>query len=418
MSKKSFSIIASVVVAATLAVAVYAVADLQLFPQQEVVLHSLPAEGLILDIGGGGEGIIGRLMGDRVVAVDLSREELHNAPPGNIKMVMDARELAFLDGSFHTATSFCTLMYIADRQDQQQVLEEVLRVLEPGGRFHIWDVVIPAEHEDGKTTAVYPMKVTLPDDTVRTAYGVAWPQEDHDLAYYSRLAALAGFEIGDRKQNDLVISLELVKPFPEPGQETAAAGHDHHGHSDEALIQLMPRHRVTLQELPVQGPVLDIGGGGEGVIGRLEEDRVLAIDISRPELELAPGSPVKAVMDALDMQLVDGSVANVTAFYTLMYFDAGDLDGLFQEVRRVMTTRGRFLIWDVTLQPCPEGKRIVAYPLTVELPQESIRTGYGTACPDSERGIATYKQLAESHGFTVVGESIEGSAFSLELEAS
>ncbi len=68
--------------------------------------------------------------------------------------------------------------------------------------------------------------------------------------------------------------------------------------------RFVPRHEVALQELPVEGPVLDIGGGGEGVIGRLEEDRVLAIDISKAELRAAPGSPVKAVMDALDMPVV------------------------------------------------------------------------------------------------------------------
>jgi ubiquinone/menaquinone biosynthesis C-methylase UbiE len=154
------------------------------------------------------------------------------------------------------------------------------------------------------------------------------------------------------------------------------------------------------------------------VIGRLEEDRVLAIDISRPELELAPGSPVKVVMDALDMPVVGGSVVNVTAFYTLMYFDTGHLDRLFEEVHRVVAGGGHFLVWDVTLQPCPKDKTIVAYPLTINLPQETIRTGYGTACPDSERSISTYKNLAVNHGFKVVREVVEGSAFFLELEAS
>ena len=76
MSKKLLITAGAVIVAATLTIAVWATADLQMFEMQDVVLHSCPGEGLILDIGGGGEGIIGRLMGDRVVAVDLSREEL------------------------------------------------------------------------------------------------------------------------------------------------------------------------------------------------------------------------------------------------------------------------------------------------------------------------------------------------------
>ena len=417
MGKKLLFTAGAIIVAATLTIAVWATADLQLFPMQDVVLHGCPGEGLILDIGGGGEGIIGRLMGDRVVAVDLSREELEGAPQGNIKMVMDARELAFLDNSFHTATSFCTLMYIDDREEQRQVLAEVLRVLKPGGRLFVWDVEVPARHKEGKTTAVFPLKISLPGDTVHTAYGVAWPEQPHDLSYYARLAALAGFEVADRKQNGLVISLELVKPYPDK-QEAAPAGDHHHGDSDESMLEFVPRHEVALEGLQVEGPVLDIGGGGEGVIGQLDEDRVLAIDISKPELENAPGSPVKAVMDALDMPVVSGSVPNVTAFYTLMYFRPDDLDRLFQEVRRVTADGGRFLVWDISKQQCPEGKTILVYPLTVTLPEKTIRTGYGTACPENERNISTYKELAGRHGFTVVREEVSEPGFFLELEAS
>ncbi len=41
-------------------------------PRLEVSLPNFSAEGLILDIGGGGEGVIGQLKGKQVVAVDLS----------------------------------------------------------------------------------------------------------------------------------------------------------------------------------------------------------------------------------------------------------------------------------------------------------------------------------------------------------
>ena len=76
------------------------------------------------------------------------------------------------------------------------------------------------------------------------------------------------------------------------------------------------------------------------------------------------------------------------------------------------------LVWDVSLQPCAEDKTLLVYPLTITLPRETIHTGYGTACPDSERTISTYKDLAERHGFTIVHEEVEGPAFFLELEAS
>ncbi len=69
---------------------------------------------------------------------------------------MDVRETAFDDNSFETATSFCTVMYISDQEEQRQVLAEMLRILEPGGQLYIWDVELPAEHKDGKTAAVFP----------------------------------------------------------------------------------------------------------------------------------------------------------------------------------------------------------------------------------------------------------------------
>lgn len=47
----------------------------------EVDVEDFPAAGWVLDIGGG-EGIIGRLKGARVVAVDNSRRELRGTPTG------------------------------------------------------------------------------------------------------------------------------------------------------------------------------------------------------------------------------------------------------------------------------------------------------------------------------------------------
>jgi SAM-dependent methyltransferase len=400
---------------------VFVFEDLQLFFPQEIVLHDFPSQGLILDIGGGGEGIIGQLKGDHVVAVDLSKTELENAPPGNLKIVMDARRLDFLDNSFNIVTSFCTLMYISRQEDQKQVFSEALRVLKPGGRFFIWDFAVPVKHKEGKTTAVFPVSVSFRKETVRTAYGVQWPAEAHDLAYYARLATVAGFEVNDRKQNGMVVYLELVRPFPESESDAQAphsAGQDHHEHHEEVAMEIMPEHQVMLEKLGGHGPILDIGGGGEGVIGRLHEDRVVAIDLSKPELECAPGSPVKAVMNALDMPVVGGSVANVTSFYSLMYFNPGDLDRLFDEVHRVLAENGKFFIWDVNLQPCPDDKSIVAYPLSISLPEETIRTGYGARCPDIERDISTYKALAEQHGFRVLKENNDGIGFFLELSSS
>ena len=78
---------------------------------QEVVVADFPASGLILDIGGGGEGIIGRLKGDQVVAIDRIKRELERRR-WSLKIVMNAGDLQFLDASFATATAFFSLMFM------------------------------------------------------------------------------------------------------------------------------------------------------------------------------------------------------------------------------------------------------------------------------------------------------------------
>lgn len=62
--------------------------------------------GSILDIGGGGEAVIGQIYKDRVTAIDNCEEELEEAPDCCSKQLMDATELLFPDDSFDNVT-FC-----------------------------------------------------------------------------------------------------------------------------------------------------------------------------------------------------------------------------------------------------------------------------------------------------------------------
>ena len=60
--------------------------------------------GSILDIGGGGEAVIGQIYKDRVTAIDNCKEELEEAPDCCSKQLMDATELSFPDDSFDNVT--------------------------------------------------------------------------------------------------------------------------------------------------------------------------------------------------------------------------------------------------------------------------------------------------------------------------
>ena len=178
--------------------------------QQSVMIEDFAAQGFILDIGGGGEGVIGQLKGDQVIAIDISKRELEEAPSGPLKIVMDARDLKFLDGTFNTATVFFTFMYI-NSNDHQKVFEELHRVLIPGGRLLIWDVVFPELTDKKKNMALFPFKFILPDKEIRTGYGVRRPEGEQDLTHFMELAKKTGFQIVTHEEKDRWFFLEVVK---------------------------------------------------------------------------------------------------------------------------------------------------------------------------------------------------------------
>ena len=184
------------------------------FEKQEVAIDDLDFEGHILDIGGGGEGVIGHLKGEQVVAIDPNRRELEEAAPGPLKIVMDATDLQFLDCTFGTAISFFTLMYIKGH-DHEKVFSEVFRVLVPGGLFLIWDVILPPRPDgvdEQREIAVFPLLIRLPDEEISTGYGTTWPEERQDRSYYVRLAENTGFAVTAQDEHDHVLFLQLQKP--------------------------------------------------------------------------------------------------------------------------------------------------------------------------------------------------------------
>jgi ubiquinone/menaquinone biosynthesis C-methylase UbiE len=186
--------------------------EIHFLEERRVTLDDFEAAGLILDIGGGGEGVIGQLKGDQVVAIDPNRRELEEAPLGPIKVVMDARDLQFLDDAFETATAFFTLMYLHNRDDHEGLFRETFRVLKPGGRFLIWDAAIPTCLDPDKEIVAFYLEVELPDRAISTGYGTRWPAEDLNLTYYITLAESAGFAIKSQEDWGTHFFLELYKP--------------------------------------------------------------------------------------------------------------------------------------------------------------------------------------------------------------
>ena len=139
---------------------------------QDISLKRINSEGLILDIGGGGEGLVSRIEGERVCAVDIRMSEIREAQihgaPANW-LVGDGRYLCFSDSSFDVVTLWFSLGYMSDWAIKKRVLEEAHRVLKTHGTISIMSSKIP----DSVDQFVFWALFTLPDGTLsKTGYGV------------------------------------------------------------------------------------------------------------------------------------------------------------------------------------------------------------------------------------------------------
>jgi ubiquinone/menaquinone biosynthesis C-methylase UbiE len=179
--------------------------------EQTVVLEDFPAEGWILDIGGGGEAVIGQLKTAQVIAVDIFPPELVEAPAGPLKIIMDARELKFLDCTFNTITAFFSFMFI-DPIDHAKVLQEIYRVLAPKGQFLLWDVEIQQRPQPKKDMLVFPLQVKLPAALISTGYGTPYTQKPITMEDYITLAEETGLQVGTSSHVGQTFFCKFRKP--------------------------------------------------------------------------------------------------------------------------------------------------------------------------------------------------------------
>jgi len=174
----------------------------------EIELKPIETHGFILDIGGGGAGMIGKLNGRQVIAIDIKEEELLETENEALKIVMDARKLQFLPESFDVCTAFFTFMYIKN-EDHHKVFREINRVLKRDGRFLLWDVVIPERREDYDIFAVH-LRIKFKNKTLEEGYGVKW-DKTQDMDHFKELAKETGFDVIKEWQRDEIFYLEMIK---------------------------------------------------------------------------------------------------------------------------------------------------------------------------------------------------------------
>jgi ubiquinone/menaquinone biosynthesis C-methylase UbiE len=186
--------------------------EFYVFDTVELEIKDFEANGFTLDIGGGGEGVIGRLKGKDVVSIDIRIDELEETDEGPLKVIMDARDLKFLDSSFGVATMFFSMMYMKSQEDQQKVLSETWRVLKPGGHLYIWDVDLSEHPRTDKEFYLVRLRYRIGEYEAGTGYGMRWPVDCRSVEYYVRLASKAGFHLLSTERKMHTFYLVFVKP--------------------------------------------------------------------------------------------------------------------------------------------------------------------------------------------------------------
>jgi ubiquinone/menaquinone biosynthesis C-methylase UbiE len=181
-------------------------------PQQELHLKDFDNKGdWILDLGGGGEGIIGLMKGRDVIAIDKRKDELEETTNESLKIVMDMKELNFLEDVFSTVTAFFTFMYIPE-DDFEVIFKEIWRVMKSKGELLVWEPIfkIPAEEKE-KKNAVIILTIHLPNGKeIQTGYGGRI--RDQDINTLLNPAEKVGFKVLEKKEEEFTYYMRLQKP--------------------------------------------------------------------------------------------------------------------------------------------------------------------------------------------------------------
>ncbi|MBY8999557.1 MAG: class I SAM-dependent methyltransferase [Candidatus Heimdallarchaeota archaeon] len=172
---------------------------------------------------------------------------------------------------------------------------------------------------------------------------------------------------------------------------------------DPNITKVTPFQEITIAEIP-SGSIIDIGGGGEGVIAQVGKERVTAIDKRQSEIDEAKDKAPEAkwlVADALDLPFEDEEFDNATSFFSGMYMSHEDKKKAIKEVYRVISPGGELWIWDSKVHTDKKSFIIV---LTISLSgKEKFNTGYGNKTTDQNENM--YKEYLEESGFSI--EEIE-----------
>jgi ubiquinone/menaquinone biosynthesis C-methylase UbiE len=171
----------------------------------------------------------------------------------------------------------------------------------------------------------------------------------------------------------------------------------------KGLVKLSRRPRVKVFLERLEGFVVDIGAGGEGMMAKTCGSETVCLDISKREIDEARSRGAVAnwvLCDACSMPFRNGTFDVATFFFSLMYIKTFERKhAVMVEAKRVLKSDGLLYLWDATIREKPD-----LYVVFVEanLPdEEKIYTGYGVKGKDKEQTLELVNKLALEAGFKV-----------------
>jgi ubiquinone/menaquinone biosynthesis C-methylase UbiE len=182
-----------------------------IFQKVDIEINNFLCDGLVLDVGGGGEGVIGKLKGRDCVAIDIDKDELEESAEGPLKIIMDARALNFLDNSFSAATAFFSMMFVKSAGEQLNIFHEIFRVLKPGAKLYLWDIDLVNHPTTDAEFYLVHLQYKVNNEVKETSYGQRWPEETRNEQHYLSLAREAGFTFVQAQRNQHTFYLEFQK---------------------------------------------------------------------------------------------------------------------------------------------------------------------------------------------------------------
>jgi ubiquinone/menaquinone biosynthesis C-methylase UbiE len=169
----------------------------------------------------------------------------------------------------------------------------------------------------------------------------------------------------------------------------------------KSLVKLSrrPQAKVFLERL--EGFVVDIGAGGEGVIAKTCGRETVCVDISKREIGEARSRGAVAnwvLCDACSMPFRNGTFDVATFFFSLMYIKTLERkQAVVVDAKRVLKPDGMLHLWDATIQEKPDLHVVF---VEANLPdEEKIYTGYGVKGKEKEQNLELINKLALEAGF-------------------